>query len=198
MTHTSVVVHSTPTAKASPPSWIGELVVIAHRFKKHGLLQEFQEKVRLVRGRMGQYEVIDFLLVLFAYAVSGEPTFEAFHARLSPFADLVMGLFERGKLPHPSTVSRFLEDVDASCVQALRSLFLQDLIDHSPFPSQGGLWDREGKRWLVIDIDGTKHATRQRVLSQGPEAPQPRRRLTGVCAKGYFGRKRGEVGRLVE
>jgi hypothetical protein len=36
---------------------------------------------------------------------------------------------------------------------------------------------------------------RQRPLIEGPDYPEPRRRMSSVCAKGYFGRKRGEVGR---
>jgi hypothetical protein len=62
----------------------------------------------------------------------------------------------KGVLPHPSTLSRFLNDVDAPCVEALRALFLSDLITRTPFASPGGLWDREGKHWVFIDIDGTR------------------------------------------
>jgi hypothetical protein len=36
---------------------------------------------------------------------------------------------------------------------------------------------------------------RQRALPQAPDLPAPHRRFDRVCAKGYFGRKRGQVGR---
>ena len=48
---------------------------------------------------------------------------------------------------------------------------------------------------MVIDVDATKQAARQRALPQTPELPAPHRRFDRVCAKGYFGRKRGQVGR---
>jgi len=69
-------------------------------------------------------------------------------------------------------------------------------VARTPFGSPpGGLWDRQGKHWLVIDVDGTKQAARQRALPQTKELPAPHRRFERVCAKGYFGRKRGQVGR---
>jgi hypothetical protein len=38
------------------------------------------------RRRFGRYEVIDFVAVLFGYAISGERTLEAFYECLHPFA----------------------------------------------------------------------------------------------------------------
>jgi hypothetical protein len=43
-------------------------------------------QVHLVRGRFGRYEAIDFLALLFGYAISGERTLQAYFERLSPFA----------------------------------------------------------------------------------------------------------------
>jgi hypothetical protein len=42
--------------------------------------------VRFARRRFGRYDVLDFLAVLFGYAMSGEHTLEAFYERLQPFA----------------------------------------------------------------------------------------------------------------
>jgi hypothetical protein len=42
--------------------------------------------VRFARKRFGRYETIDFLTVLFGYAISGERTLEEFYQRLQPFA----------------------------------------------------------------------------------------------------------------
>src|SRR5215469_9426063 len=60
----------------------------------------------------------------------------------------------------------------------------------------GGLWDRQGQRCMVFDVDATRQAARQRALPCTPEFPPARRRLDAVCAPGYKGRKRGEVVRV--
>src|SRR6266853_1286384 len=49
--------------------------------------------------------------------------------------------------------------------------------------------------FIVIDVDGTKQAARQRALPSSPEFPAPHRRFDQVCAPAYLGRKRGEVAR---
>src|SRR5260221_3398297 len=72
----------------------------------------------------------------------------------------------------------------------------EDLVARSTFGSPpGGVWDRLGNQWFLVDIDGTKQTARQRALPQANELPAPHRRFDRVCAKGYFGRKRGQVGR---
>ena len=138
--------------------------------------------------------MIDFVVVLMGYAISGEPTLAAYYERLQPFATAFMALFGRTQLPHRSTLSRFLAALDQASVEALRSVFVQDALDHpGPAEGVGGLWDRQGQRWVVFDLDGTRQAARQRALPQGPDLPPPQRRLQAVCAPGYTGRKRGEV-----
>src|SRR5881275_3669085 len=79
------------------------------------------------RRRFGHYDVIDLLAVLFGYAISGERTLEAFYERLQPFAVPFMALFERDRLPARSTLSRFLAALTEAPVEALRTLFLDDL-----------------------------------------------------------------------
>jgi hypothetical protein len=138
--------------------------------------------------------VIDFVVVLMGDALSGEPTLTAYYERVQPFAAAFMALFGRTQVPHRSTLSRFLAAVDEPCVEALRSEFLQDALARpGPAEGVGGLWDRQGHRWVVFDLDGTRQAARQRALPQGPDLPPPQRRLRAACAPGYTGRKRGEV-----
>src|SRR5262249_40245734 len=48
-------------------------------------------------------------------------------------------------------------------------------------------------RWVVVDVDATREAARQRALPHGPDLPSAHRRMNEVCAPGYSGRKRGEV-----
>src|SRR6266849_1901389 len=69
----------------------------------------------------------------------------------------------------------------------------KDVLARKPFPSPGGLFDRTDQQWIVIDVDGTRQAARQRALPQAENLPTPHRRLDQVCAPGYQGRKRGEV-----
>src|SRR5215472_5367647 len=168
---------------------------MATYLRTHGVLTKISERVRFARRRFGQNDVIDFLVVLFGYAISGERTLEAFYEAVQPFASAFMALFGRTRLPAASTLSRFLAALPAEPVEALRTLFLEDLLARrlSPEEQASGLWDRQVNRWLVFDVDGTREAARQRALPQTPDRPAPQRRLRPLCAPGYTGRKRGEV-----
>jgi hypothetical protein len=157
-------------------------------------MKAIEERVRFVRARMGKYEMIDFVAMLIGYAISGERTLSAFSQRVRPFADVFMALFGRSDLPDPATLSRYLAALDQPCVEALRTLFLEDLLARFPFGTPpGGLWDRLGNQWMIIDVDGTRQAARQRALPATPDLPPAHRRFDLVCAPGHLGRKRGEV-----
>jgi hypothetical protein len=65
-----------------------EVVMMARHLATEGQLEAFAQQVRLVRGRFGTYEPIDFLALLIGYAISGERTLADFfervaHARVS-------------------------------------------------------------------------------------------------------------------
>ena len=191
----SVIIQTSSKPVLSMPSWFGEATLIVEHLRKHGVLSAISERVRFARRRFGHYEVNDFLAVLFGYAISGEHTLEAFYEGLQPFAPTFMALFDRDQLPARSTLSRFLTALGQEPVEALRSLFLDDLLSR-PLSNErqtGGLADRAGNAWVVFDIDGTREAARQRALPQAEELPPAFRRLDKVCAAGYAGRKRGEV-----
>ena len=87
-----------------------------------------------------------------------------------------MALFGRNRLPHRSTLSRFLAALDQPTMEALRTLFHKDLLARKPFASPGGLFDRTGEQWLVVDVDGTRQAVRQRALPQTDALSAPHRR----------------------
>jgi hypothetical protein len=70
----SVKIQTTPESNLSTPSWFGEVVLLIGYLRKHGVLSKISEQVRFARKRFGRYEVIDFLAVLFGYAISGERT----------------------------------------------------------------------------------------------------------------------------
>jgi hypothetical protein len=54
------------------PSWFGEAVLLGKYWWESGLVGYLEAEVRVERGRMGQDEVPDFVLLLNSYAISGE------------------------------------------------------------------------------------------------------------------------------
>src|SRR5215831_5568326 len=189
-----IEVQTSPDHRPSVPAWFAEVVIIAQHLATKGLLDAFAHQVPLVRSRFGRYEPLDYLALLVGYAVSGERTLAEFFERLAPFAEAFMALFGRSTLPHRSSLSRFLAAVDLPCLEAFRALFQQEAYTDGWTVEQiGGLWDRQGKRCIVFDMDATRQPARQRALPCTPEFSPARRRLDAVCAPGYKGRKRGEV-----
>jgi hypothetical protein len=171
----SIIVQTSCQSVPSTPPWFGEVVLIVQYLRKHNVLSALIEQVRFARRRFGRYEVIDFLAVLLGYAISGERTLEAFYEHLSPFASAFMALFGRERLPARSTLSRFLAALPEEAVEALRCLFLSDLLAR-PLVLQeqlAGLWDRTGSCWQVFDIDGTREAARQRALPASAQSFLP-------------------------
>src|SRR5438477_5216354 len=134
-----------PDEVPSLPPWLAEVVIVAQHFTHRGHLDAISQQVRLARGRAGSFDIIDFVALLLGYAVSGEPTIQAFFDRLAPFAQPFMALFGRNQLPHRATLSRFLAAVDPACRDALRQVFLTDLTQHGCAGELvGGLLDRQG------------------------------------------------------
>jgi hypothetical protein len=138
MTDPVVQIQVDPTNSPSTPPWFGEVAVVAHALQRYGILKAIEERVRFVRARMGKYELIDFVAMLIGYAVSGEPTLRAFCERVQPFASEFMALFGRADFPTPPTLSRYLAVLDQPCVEALRTLFLEDLLARTPFGTPKG------------------------------------------------------------
>ena len=75
----SVIIQTSAESVPSTPTWFGEVVLMSRYLQKHGILSKINEEVRFTRKRFGRYEVIDFLAVLFGYAISGERTLEEFY-----------------------------------------------------------------------------------------------------------------------
>ena len=136
ITNSPVTIQTSAQSVPSTPSWFGEVTLMAHSLRRLGVLSALAERVRFARRRFGQYDVIDFVVVLLGYAISGEPTLEAFYDRLQPFASAFMALFERDQLPSRSALSRFLAALDQAPVEALRTLFLAR--PGSPLSREGG------------------------------------------------------------
>src|ERR1035438_8970839 len=86
MTHAPVTIQITPESRPSIPFWMGEVAAFAQVLTHEGILKTIQEQVRFARARFGQYDLIDFVVVLIGYVVSGELTLLAFYERLAPWA----------------------------------------------------------------------------------------------------------------
>ena len=190
-----VTIQTSSQSVPAAPCWLGEVALIVHYLRKQSVFSAITERVRFAQRRFGTYDTIDFLAVLIGYAISGEPTLEAFYEHLYPFASTFMALFGRDRLPARSTLSRFLAALTSEPVEALRTLMLSDLLARplDTEEQQAGLWDRTGAQWHVFDIDATREAARQRALPHDADWPASHRRLRPLCAPGYTGRKRGEV-----
>ncbi len=79
----SVSIQTSSQSVPSTPSWFGEAALIISYLRKQGVLSAIASQIRFARRRFGHYEVIDFLAVLFGYAISGERTLEEFYERLA-------------------------------------------------------------------------------------------------------------------
>ena len=118
------------------------------------------------------------------YAISGERTLADFFERVEPFEAAFMALFGRRCLPHRSSLSRFLADVDRPCLEAFRTLFVQRFAEGWTAETIGGIFDRQGRRYIVFDVDATRQAARQRALPCDSTLPAARRRQDGrLCAR---------------
>src|SRR5712692_2705834 len=182
--YSPVNIQTSAQSVPSIPTWIGEFTLMAHYLQLQGVLAAIEEQVRFARRRFGRYEVIDFVAVLFGYAISGERTLEGFYEQLHPWANAFMALFGRDRLPARSTLSRFLAALDQTAIEALRTVFLHDLLSRPLVKEEppGGLWDRLGNHYFVFDIDGTREAARQRALPVTADRQAPVRRLRPLCA----------------
>ena len=78
---TPVDIHACTRDVPSIPPWFAELILLARHLTQRGVLAALSQHVKLARGRAGRYDVVDFVVVLLGYALSGEPTLEAFFAR---------------------------------------------------------------------------------------------------------------------
>jgi len=179
-----------------PPPWLAEVLLLGEYWRRTGLFDRLRTEVKVNRGRMGQYEVGDFVLLLLAYAVSGLATLQQFFEQLESVKSVLMSVWQRQQCPVASTLSRFLSDINPTALEQLRTLFESDLLVHGFEPPQsGGLIDRAGNQVWVFDVDGTHQTTRQRSLTTTEAYPEVHRRSQAATAKGYIGRGRGEVTR---
>ena len=162
-----VEVEAVEAERLRVPGWFGEAVMLGQYWLESGLVGYLEEEVRVERGRMGQYEVADFVLLLNSYAVSGEKTLSDFFKAIAPVKEVMMGLWGRSRCPSASSLSRFLAAVTPAAVGGLRELFETDMGRNGVGVTQGiGMFDRAEDHYMVIDVDGTVSAARQRSLEK--------------------------------
>src|ERR1700726_3526435 len=102
-----IEVQTSPEDRPSVPAWFAEVVIMTQHLATKGLLEAFAHQVRLVRGRFGTYEPIDFLALLIGYAISGELTLVDFFERVEPFEAPLIGRIvslAKGLLPGSSSL----------------------------------------------------------------------------------------------
>src|SRR5437763_14226288 len=117
------------------------VVIMARYLQKKGLLEAFAHQVRLVRGRFGTYEPIDFLALLIGYARSFERTLADFFERVEPFETAFMALFGRNALPHRSSLSRWSSRCGSPLLRSL---------PHALRAAERGLWVDRGNHWRYL------------------------------------------------
>jgi len=160
--------------------------MMARHLATKGLLEAFAQQVRLVRGRFGSYEPIDFLALLVGYAISGERTLSDFFERVAPFETAFMALFGRRCLPPRSSLSRAPFRCRSSLFGSLPRTRASSRRSRRGGPRKplAASSRRLGRRYLVFDVDATRQAARQRALPCGADLPTAKRREGAVCAPG--------------
>jgi hypothetical protein len=73
--------------------------------------------------RSGQYGLQDFLLVLLLHACGANEHLRETLREARPFGGAIMAIWARSAMPSQSQLSRWLARVDASAVEAFRTLF---------------------------------------------------------------------------
>jgi hypothetical protein len=190
-----IEVQTSPLDRPSVPAWFAEVVMMVRHLASKGLLEAFARagcawsgvasgamSPSIFSGRwwaMLSAGSAPWLTSLSASRRSRQPLWLCLDATVFPIAP---------------ALCRFLADVDRPCVEAFRTLFEQhSFADGWTAQTIGGIFDRQGRRYIVFDVDATRQAARQRALPCGADLPPAQRRLDAVCAPGYRGRKRGEV-----
>src|SRR5260370_10278877 len=120
---------------------------MAHHLQRQGVLAAIEEQVRFARRRFGRYEVIDFVAVLFGYAISGERTRGATYTRRSipgqarlwrSLDEIACQHVRRSRAFSPPLIRLRSRPCEPSCLQDLLARPL-NTEEH-----MAGLWDRQG------------------------------------------------------
>lgn len=115
--------HTSSRSEQTAPTWLTQVLVLLRALWARWLPLPLVERLRVERGRAGQFEPIDFVLVLFVYAMSGATTLKDLYKQAKPVTAVLTGAWLRHALPSRSALSRFLGDVSSANVEEVRTLF---------------------------------------------------------------------------
>ncbi len=193
----SIIVQSSSQSVPSTPPWFGEVTLIVQYLRKHHILSALTEQVRFARRRFGHYEVIDFLAVLFGYALSGERTLEAFYEHLSPFASADHWHFSDESVclhaPHSVAFSRLCLKSPSKPYVPCFSLTCWLAPWCQRVSQQGCGIAPRSSGMSSISMEPVRLPANALYRHRPRARLAPQRRLRPLCAPGYTGRKRGEV-----
>src|SRR6266487_2035910 len=195
--YSPVNIQASPHSVPSVPDWFGGVTLLAHHLQRHGVLAAIEEQVRFARRRFGRYEVIDFLAVLFGYALSGERTLEAFYEHLSPFASADHWHFSDESVclhaPHSVAFSRLCLKSPSKPYVPCFSLTCWLAPWCQRVSQQGCGIAPRSSGMSSISMEPVRLPANALYRHRPRARLAPQRRLRPLCAPGYTGRKRGEV-----
>lgn len=159
-----------------------------------GLLAQLGKRL-VVHRRAGHSALDAFLYLVYFFASGGHlGGLRGFYEDYREWGTLMGALGGRATLMSSASLSRLLGVADGEeLASALRWLLLDatgglELLRDPAVTTR----DARGGRWHVFDFDPSRVAYRRRALPVGDDLPPPQRRLEGLAAPGYAGRKRGE------
>jgi hypothetical protein len=176
------------------PQWANEYVVLVSELEARGVLRQIAERLRV--ARRGGYCGLDVFLFLLSYFSSGlNIGLRPFSRQCEPYARRLAAVAGRRLWPGSASVSRFLSSVKQEQVEAFGAWLLGEGVGAGALEAHPSIVcrDTRGESWHAFDYDPTVTTLRHRALPLGADLPDPERRSADMAAKGYPGRKRGDV-----
>lgn len=190
MAHHKRTVTSGNAAEAAIERELGFFVVLVDWFRSAGLLEEVGARLPL-RKRGDGYTGEDVFCVLLALFASGRTCgIKRFLKDTRAFGPQLAAIFGRKKWPSQAAMSRALRSLETEVVEAFVQWLLVDVAGRFNGRRDLESWhDRNGEEWAAFYWDDRVTPVRLRALPEGPELPEPIRRLDRIAAPGYPGRK---------
>lgn len=189
------------TASVQETSIEGELpaaltagAVLVRALADSGLLAEVGQRV-WVHRRPGYSFPDAFLFLVYFFAAGGHlGGLRGFYEDHREWRCVLGALGGRARLPSSAALSRLLSVADGEALsEALRWLLLHASGGLELLRSEAVMTrDARGQKWQVFDFDPSRTAYRRRALPESDDLPPATRRLAGLAAPGWTGRKRGE------
>lgn len=177
------------------PDPLTRYAALTEAIRRLRLIDRIPERLRLER-RHG-YAGVDVFLFLLAFLCQREERgMRPFRERFAAHAEHIAAIGGRDQWPTQASISRALNSLDLDQTEAFGEWVLAAATDGACFKTTAEIMhtDAAGRRWHILDLDGTATMFRQRGLPEGEDMPSPRRRIEPQLARrGYQGRKRGEV-----